>query len=391
MKLVSLTFFLLRILLSSFKCFKVNSTVFNQHTPTTFQMAQPPTDSNKKKTLNANVNSDANIKSKISSSVSLSSTDVSNATNINNDRAGVYYKSDINTSTNNHNITHRKKLLLIRHGTSLGNEFMERPGNRWGDKTFTDDLSLVDASLSQTGISQANMLRQKLKNRFVDPRVVNDGGDMENAKGDIIPVDDNLLVVTSPLQRCIETMIIGVLPNTLLTNSRNNSNYDGDGDEKKEEEYPQGVKIVVQPLATERIYTESDTGRPLSELQKDYPYLDFDTYFQTSMDQESWWYTHDKNSPTPYQEWRPFGDGQYYAVPGEPFDEFNQRMVDLFEWIDSREEQTIILVCHWGVIEWFTGEDVENCHVKEVIFDHLVLKDESWFKDQEEDGDYTWN
>ena len=77
--------------------------------------------------------------------------------NNSNNNAGVCYKSDINTTTSyskNH-----KKLILIRHGTSLGNEFVEQPGNRWGDKTFTDDISLVDASLSQTGISQANMLR----------------------------------------------------------------------------------------------------------------------------------------------------------------------------------------------------------------------------------------
>ena len=87
----------------------MNSTVFNQYPPrTTFQMAQPPTGSNKKKTLNTNVNSNENIENNISSSMSLSPTDVSNVTNSNNNKAGVYYKSGINTSTNNHNITHRK-------------------------------------------------------------------------------------------------------------------------------------------------------------------------------------------------------------------------------------------------------------------------------------------
>ena len=72
----------------------------------------------------------------------------------------------------------------------------------------------------------------------------------------------------------------------------NNSSFDDGDDEKKEVEYLQGVKIVVQPLTTEQVYTASDTGRPVAELRKDYPHLDFDTYFQISVDQKSWWYTH---------------------------------------------------------------------------------------------------
>ena len=364
------------------------------HHPTTFQMTQFPSNTSGRTKFSSNSSG------KIKSSISSSSTDISNSAN--NDKAGVYYKSDINTTTNtNHSNTYKKKLILIRHGTSLANEFMDRPGNRWGDKTFTDDMSLVDASLSQTGVSQANMLRQKLSNRFAFPVNGDCDGDRVNGmsdddnENDVIPVDDNLLVVTSPLRRCIETMTIGVLPNIILTNkndSNNNHNYnchgndDGNSDEQNKQEQPQGVRIVVQPLATERVYTASDTGRPVAELQKDYPHLDFDTCFSqsSSIDRNSWWYTtqdngdnNDKNNnSTPYQEWRPFGDGQYYAVPGEPVDVFNQRMVDLFQWIKSREERTIILVCHWGVIRWLTGEDVKNCHVKELIFDHLVLKNE---------------
>lgn len=337
------------------------------HHPIAFQMTNNKSNSNTK------------ASSLSSTSLSSSSSNV-NESNTNENKAGVYYKSKQNIKKES-NIK-QKKLLLIRHGTSLANEFMDRPGNRWGDKTFTDDMSLVDASLSQTGISQANILQRTLSNRFVLPKVVDDNGNsdsnnMGDVASDVIQVDDNLLVVTSPLRRCIETMTIGVLPNLLLTNdcNSNNTKNDNDNDDEKKEDNSKSFKIVVQPLARERVYTASDTGRPISELEKDYPHLDFVTCFQSPIDQNSWWYTHDKNSTTPYQEWRPFGDGQFYAVPGEPIGEFNERMVQLFHWIESREEQTIILVCHWGVIRWFTGEDVKNCHVKELNFDNLVLKD----------------
>ena len=121
-------------------------------------MTQPPSNTSGTKMTCSNANVKNCVTNNNSNNIKLFSfssfTDVSNATN---NAAGVCYKSDINTTTSyskNH-----KKLILIRHGTSLGNEFMEQPGNRWGDKTFTDDISLVDASLSQTGISQANMLR----------------------------------------------------------------------------------------------------------------------------------------------------------------------------------------------------------------------------------------
>ena len=44
---------------------------------------------------------------------------------------------------------------MIRHGRSLGNEMMDRPGNWWGDPHFKDDATLRDAPLSDRGIQQA--------------------------------------------------------------------------------------------------------------------------------------------------------------------------------------------------------------------------------------------
>lgn len=30
-------------------------------------------------------------------------------------------------------------------------------------------------------------------------------------------------------------------------------------------------------------------------------------------------------------------------------------MLKLVEWLRARPEQTIALVCHWGVLNWLTG------------------------------------
>ena len=272
-------------------------------------------------------------------------------------KAGVQHLSEEEYNKKNHPTTKNKTLILVRHGMSTANEFMDQPGNRWGDATFKDDANLIDASLSAKGVTQAEELCKRLK----ESSLLLDNDDS----------DDSLLVVTSPLTRCIETMTIGVLPN-LPSLSNDNQHQKGEQQTKK---------ILVQPLATERIYTASDTGRPVEILKNEYTHLDFDTCFEESgIDKQLWWYSHDntnnKRNKESYKEWRPHEEGQYYAVPGEPLDVFNKRMIQLFEWIKSREEEKIILVCHWGVIRWLTGEDVKNCHVKEIMFDRLIVKEE---------------
>jgi len=50
-------------------------------------------------------------------------------------------------------------------------------------------------------------------------------------------------------------------------------------------------------------------------------------------------------------------------------------MKQLYEWIEEREESTICIVCHWGVLEWLTGERFENCEVRVVDFDDVKCFD----------------
>ena len=51
-------------------------------------------------------------------------------------------------------------------------------------------------------------------------------------------------------------------------------------------------------------------------------------------------------------------------VEQEPKEVFERRMAELIEYIQARPEQTLALVCHWGVIVSITGEDFDNCEMR---------------------------
>jgi broad specificity phosphatase PhoE len=160
----------------------------------------------------------------------------------------------------------------------------------------------------------------------------------------LLPLVD--LVLVSPLTRAQQTFQYGVLP--ALQQQRPNN-------------LP---PILAQPLSTERVYTASDTGRDTPSLKKEFPWVDWS--FVEALGDRPWWYTHeDEEDAEGYQEWRPYGQGQWYAVPGEPADVFEKRMKQLEDWIAAREERTILLVVHWGVIQYLTGGyNAHNCEIK---------------------------
>lgn len=219
--------------------------------------------------------------------------------------------------------TDRKTLYVIRHGTSTANEWMSRPGNIWGDATFQDNLELVDARLSDEGRRQAEHLAKKLA-----------------AVEWLAEVE---LVVVSPLTRCLETFELGVKPALLQTL----------------EESTRSTKVpdvVVNPLFRERVYTSSDTGRPRSVLEAEFGQLDW-----SAVPDGVWW--HSGTEDGEYEEWRPAGEGQWYAVDGEPRPVFEARMTEADEWINERPEKCILIISHWGVIRHWTGEEVENCGI----------------------------
>ena len=253
-----------------------------------------------------------------------------------------------------------KKLVIIRHGSSEANEFLYRDGNRWGDPNFTDDDKYVDAVLSKKGKKQAESLwstADELRNLLLANSLMSREQESNGSA-------EKVLIVTSPLTRTIETLSLGLL-----------SHLD------KHIQQSGGISAIkgpiAQPLATERVYTSSDTGRAISQLEKEFPHIDFKHCFSSDQLQdrdslEEWWYTHNPDNDGIYSEWRPSDENQFYAVEGEPQHIYDARMSRLFDWIDSRTEEIIVLVTHWGPIRAITGENgVENCGVRIIDFEQL--------------------
>jgi broad specificity phosphatase PhoE len=213
-------------------------------------------------------------------------------------------------------------VTAIRHATSAANEFMKQPGNEWGAATFRDDPSLTDAGLSDAGRTQVEqVLRPRVRDYFRQHNT-----------------PDDWLILVSPLTRCLQTWQYGIRP--VLS-----------------ELFPTLPQTIVLPLLRERLYTASDTGRVRSVLQQDF--ADCTELDWSHVPEKPWWYT----SSNQRNEWRPHGQGQYYAVPGEPLSVFTKRLEELDEWLLEQNcgAKHVLMVTHWGVVRHFTDQEVENC------------------------------
>lgn len=235
-----------------------------------------------------------------------------------------------------------KRLLCVRHGVSVANEEMSRPGNQWGDPNFRDD-GKRDAPLSEAGRKET---QEFLKQQFHQQTKL-----ME-------VLDEVELVIVSPLTRTLETLHYGVEP--ILMNHHHllqKRRVGGDGDKKN-------IPILAVPLLRERVYTTSDTGRPASLLAREFPTVDFS---ECPQDDRPWWYVGEDDSS--WEEWRPHGENQWYGVRGEPETVFQERMKELDEWIGNRPEKTILMVAHWGVLRHLSdGTQFLNAEAK--ILEH---------------------
>ncbi|EJK54789.1 hypothetical protein THAOC_25554, partial [Thalassiosira oceanica] len=242
-----------------------------------------------------------------------------------------------------------KRIVLIRHGCTYMNEYLSQKGCRWGDAGFTDQFEepertemYQDSRLSPLGVWQAGELRERLR----DDPIVHE-------------ID---LVVCSPLTRALKTMDIALYPFLGIGNGK-----EGGGSP--------GPPILALPEASERVYLISDIGRTSAVLKQEFPYVDFDMCravrspsCEGAEDDEAWWWQ-PSSSLSSYVEWRPSDAGQSYACPGEPQFDFERRMKGLYSFLHSREEQTIALVCHWGVVDWLIGKDFDNCEMRVLDFE----------------------
>lgn len=208
---------------------------------------------------------------------------------------------------------------LVRHGQSLFNEKMDTffENNKEEKKAVTEDPytwwerddhydpMTHDAELTRKGLEQASNLGEKLKNSSFD------------------------LIVVSPLSRAIQTCqeIIKV--------------------RSKEE------RVIVHPLACERVNSSCDVGSSVICLKKKFPSLDFSTL------------SIGKN-------WHENKTG-FSVVPNasppkimESLPEFSKRIDSFKSWLRSRPERDICVVCHAVVIHEFTETWVQNCSVTKV-------------------------
>lgn len=267
-----------------------------------------------------------------------------------------HHNTNTINSDDKHQSTKSKRIVLIRHGCTYMNEYLSREGTRWGDPTFTDiftdpsDIAKYrDSPLSPRGIGQAERLSCKLAGNNED-----DGGYRINVDESNI-IEEIELIACSPLRRALQTMELALYPNI----------------------WPGNVPIVALPQASERVYLISDLGTSKVKLKEEYPIVDFDSEIPDNLS-DAWWFSlnneiKDDSIATStidnyYIEWRPIGQGQTYSCPGEPLSAFNERMASLYDWLDSRDEATIALICHWGVIDWLTGSDFDNCEMRVVDF-----------------------
>jgi broad specificity phosphatase PhoE len=243
--------------------------------------------------------------------------------------------------------TTKKVIYGLRHAHSQANAWMSQPGNDWGDATFRDDPSLVDASLSDQGRRQVAALADRLA-----------GASSSTTSSSSAWVDEVELVVVSPLTRCLQTWEGGCRSAFLERRS------DGEADSMAP------PVVLALPLAAERVFTASDTGRSIAAMRKEFPHIDWaacdgpshPAATDPTTTSSPWWYSPSQTTVDGTDEWRPHGQGQSYAVPGEPEDVFTARMDQLQTWLQERPEKCILLVCHWGVLRHFTGDDhIDNC------------------------------
>lgn len=271
----------------------------------------------------------------------------------------------------------RKRIVLIRHGRTYMNERLAEPGSRWGDRGFTDvfddDALFRDSPLSPTGEAQARSLSAWLGEALGGAECMTTDAGTKDAGGSLPlplpppPSDEDRealrdigLVVCSPLTRACRTAELALLPHLDLGPSPAGAGA--------------GVPAIALPLASERLYLVSDLGRPASELGEAFPWIDFGPCGGEGGDGDGdppspWWYIHPDGEE--YVEWRPSGEGQEYGCRGEPEGRFALRMAALHDWLGSRTERTVALVCHWGLIDWLTGGDFANCELRVVGFDEL--------------------
>jgi broad specificity phosphatase PhoE len=245
-----------------------------------------------------------------------------------------------------------KKVTFVRHGCTYMNEYLagKDGGKRFASHDFTDifDTAEQQQKYHDTPLSPFGREQAKTLGSYPVPPTFTQNCD---------------LVVVSPLTRALQTFELGIKPYIPISDSSNPEAF-------RTTTESMAIPIIALPYAAERLYLISDVGRPIREMQKEFPYVDFQSELESRMSTndvtEAWWYQPPNDGS--YEEWRPMGQQQKYACPAEPYDVFNVRMSHLYYWLQNRSEMNIIVVCHHGVIDWMLDMSFANCQYKQLPF-----------------------
>jgi len=112
-----------------------------------------------------------------------------------------------------------------------------------------------------------------------------------------------------------------------------------------------GARIEAQPLLRERLLLSSEVGRRRSELERDFPSVDFSALGDGD---DCWWWPQDERAGGA----RPASGA---AVAQEPQAVYAARLASLRELLAARQERALLLVSHAGVLAHLIGVDLQPC------------------------------
>ena len=125
-----------------------------------------------------------------------------------------------------------------------------------------------------------------------------------------------------------------------------------------------------------RLYLSGDVGRNISALSTEFPTWDF-----SACSESDWWYS-DPISMAKLSETSADGLLDYNFSRGlykpETNISFTRRMNEFKNWIMNRNERTIAIVAHWGVLRAITGRNFQNaeiyhCNASELL-ENLMIR-----------------
>lgn len=195
-----------------------------------------------------------------------------------------------------------KKIYLVRHAESEYNSSYKKNI----EMGLKKDPNIRDPQLTNNGIKQAQNIKEKIK--LLNPDVI----------------------ITSPLKRAIQTANII------------NNNY----------------RIIVHPLATEKITCTGDIGTFRSELNCDLSYID----------KEVWW-NYNERKINNYDDFINLNSTTSSLIKEEDLEDFGSvmyRMKKLFEFIDDLEYKNICVISHSNFAYMLINKKLKNCEIYEL-------------------------